>query len=226
MALAYLNIPREIPGGAATSASFSPASPTDVAFTPSVQSPSASGDLEMMSETQSEDVQALADVHPAPTLQMEGQTYFEMPLRRPDPDSEVPAGLKVYVRAAHGPADRLPVGRKCPARRDNEPCNGVPKPDCKSDTIPMDKPSQATTSEFGGSITYWKQPYKLVTYCNYYRCLNGVLVFDHSEKCVSIGTRAWGFDPVTVGSNLVGALLGYDIKTGYRWDLHDPCTRL
>ena len=184
--------------------------------------------------THEADITPLTDKQVCPAVILNGSTYYSVPIR-PHDDLAVDPNFKVLIKKpGNSPVEK---GKKCRVRepQDGKPCPSPIKPFCTPpSTTAVGAPASQSVSlglglfGFSGSITvsYWSQPYKRVTKCDVYKCVNGVLVYDHTEKCVNMGSQAWSFSPSAYeGNSRTGVLFGYDVN-GWMWQAFPTCTKI
>lgn len=220
-----------------------PAGPLQEAATEAAQSQNVTPPLPLPEWlTSPQQVVPWTDVEPTQTQTYGGVTYAVVPLQGtpndvPPEQSEelVPPDptVTVLIRSSSGQVPQQ-KGKACRIREDQEgkACtSSTPTSYCREDTMPIGPIKDVSTSVTLGPVTipvvYYMQPWKRVAKCDVYKCVDGKLKYQYSQKCVRLGGRGWMFQPSVVpgGGQLVQVLLGFD-PTGWMWEAHPTCTRI
>lgn len=174
------------------------------------------------------------------TVESMGVLWSVVPVHSPSLDESLPGSIRVLMRL---PSRQVAItkGKRKTFRADQSgtSCSIVkgtsviqrPREYCAPPILGsvsrvevMTAKLGVTTAGFGGSATvsWMVLPNKRTSYCDVYRCENGVLVFDHFRKCTRLGTQGWDFSPEMAGGQRVKLLLGYD-RQGWKWDDVSTC---
>lgn len=177
------------------------------------------------------------------TESVKGSVWSVAPLHAIDLDVPLDSELKVLIRFTDTPVTMTKGNRKTfRADQSGKPCsvlkNGVhtqnPTEYCQP---PIEQPGAAPTVKTaklgidflgsGGSaqVSWWSMPYKRTSFCDIYKCENGVLAYDYSRTCVRKGDFGWAFTPDVVHGLVVRTLLGYS-PDGWKWENSSRCYRV